>query len=334
MKFDALRNSFDRLIRFLSVPRRTRGAAAIRMVLAATTLANMLSHLKEWRYLWGNDGVLPFATFRDFSHMRHALSLYTLSSSNRYEYVVFGLGLIVTSLYLVGWKTRITSVLFYVFTWSLYQRNPFVLDGGDNLLYLFAFFLMFVQSDWYLAVDQRQPKEGSYLPAIVHNFAIAAMVLQLMVLYASSGIAKATGPLWQNGTALYYVLQTDEFNMSHWSSLIWRSTPLVTALTYSTILYQVSWPFLIWYRSTKFAMVVGAFMMHVAIAFFMGLTWFSLIMIGAEAIIFADEDVLFYWGLFSAGLRQGRVFLSQGARAGRALLLPPVAALLNREAEG
>jgi len=285
----------DRMITFLFIPRRLRGVAIIRVVLATTVLSNMLSHFREWGYLWGNNGVLPFATFHNFNQMRHSFSLYALSSNDKYEVFIFVLGILVSALFLVGWKTRITSVLFYVFTWSLYQRNPFVLDGGDNLLYLFAFFLMFVKSDRYLAVDSSpEVDSGSHLPAILHNFAVAAMVLQLMILYTSSGLAKATGHLWQNGTALYYVLQTDEFNMSHWSVILWKSTAVVTFFTYATILYQVSWPFLIWYRSTKLAMVSGAVLMHLSIAYFMGLTWFSIIMIGAEAVIFSDDDFVYY----------------------------------------
>jgi hypothetical protein len=41
-------------------------------------------------------------------------------------------------------------------------------------------------------------------------------------------------------------------------------------------------------------MVIGAIAMHISIAYFMGLTWFSFVMISAEAIVFSDEEYLGY----------------------------------------
>jgi hypothetical protein len=131
--------------------------------------------------------------------------------------------------------------------------------------------------------------------AILHNFAIAAMVVQLSILYAASAFAKLAGGLWQDGTAIYYVLRTGEFNLSPLAVWLWRYGPVLALFTYSTMLYQLLWPFLIWTKKLKLPMVLGAIAMHGAIAFFMGLTWFSLTMIAAEAIVFSDREYKRYY---------------------------------------
>ena len=50
--------------------------------------------------------------------------------------------------------------------------------------------------------------------------------------------------MWQSGTALYYVLRTGEFGWPGYAELIYLNVPLMVALTYLTVAFQVSFPFL------------------------------------------------------------------------------------------
>ncbi len=43
-------------------------------------------------------------------------------------------------------------------------------------------------------------------------------------------------------------------------------------------------------RRFKLPVALGALLLHSSIGYFMGLTWFSMVMIGAETIMFSDHD--------------------------------------------
>ena len=52
---------------------------------------------------------------------------------------------------------------------------------------------------------------------MIGNVAWLALVAQVCILYCTSGLAKVQGRLWQEGTAVYYVLRSAEF--SEWPAL-------------------------------------------------------------------------------------------------------------------
>jgi predicted DCC family thiol-disulfide oxidoreductase YuxK len=229
-------------------------------------------------------------------------SLYMLSSSHVYEVAVFYTGFLVTIAYTLGYRTRIASVLFWLFTYSLFQRNPFLLDGGDNLLYLLAFYMMFTDCGAHFSLDARAGRVGSTneFVALIHNFGVLAVLAQITLLYFTSAFYKIQGKMWQDGTAIYYILRSVEFRLSPLAYHFYRSDVIVTLLTWSTMIFQMSWPFLIWNRRTKLIMALGALSLHTMIAYFMGLVWFSAVMITAELMIFTDSE---YWR-FSDGLQR------------------------------
>ncbi|MBX5451830.1 MAG: HTTM domain-containing protein, partial [Thermogemmatispora sp.] len=109
-------------------------------------------------------------------------------------------------------------------------------------------------------------------------------------MYLISSLAKAQGVLWYQGTALYYVLRVSEFSLPAVSPLIYNNVLLSSLLTYATLLFQVAFPFLIWNKYTRPFMIIGAVLLHTAIAVVMGLFWFSATMISVDVIFFDDKS--------------------------------------------
>jgi len=265
----------------------------LRIALGTIVLALYGLHWAQRGFLWGNTGAMPYGEFITYLRFFRSFSLYGLSPSPLYATVLFWLGLAVTFLFIIGFKTRLTSVLFYVFTWSLYQRNEFVMDGGDNLLIIVAFFMMFADCGAYFSVDRamgRWTEKTNPFAALLHNYAVLAIIVQICLLYFTSAFYKVQGHMWQDGTAIYYVLRTNEFELSNLGRLMWSSAFLVTFLTYSSFVFQMAFPWLAFNKKTKWLMVLGAWTFHLSIAYFMGLVWFSLAMLSAEFVIFSDEN--------------------------------------------
>ncbi|MGY5386476.1 hypothetical protein [Bacillus spizizenii] len=98
------------------------------------------------------------------------------------------------------------------------------------------------------------------------------------------------GELWQNGTAIYYILQVQEFNLPWISDIIISSDFLIVFSTYFTILLQVAFPFLLFNKVTKYIALILLITLHLGIAVVMGLITFSLTIIVIDAILISDKD--------------------------------------------
>src|SRR5699024_2184737 len=108
-----------------------------------------LLHVFQRYYYWGPSGIHPFNEFKTSMIMTGSFSLYQLSDSIVYFNIIFFAGALVAFLYTIGFKTRWIGIVNFVFIWSLYERNQMVLDGGNNVLIICLFFLLFANTGAY-----------------------------------------------------------------------------------------------------------------------------------------------------------------------------------------
>jgi hypothetical protein len=287
-----------------SIGRRQLGMAAMRIVLGSVTALLYALHFSQRHFLWGGDGVLTHADSSAIVAAIRAWTLYSVLPSRLGAECLYWLGLAVSLMFAAGLFTRVTSIVFFVLTWSLYQRNPYALNGGNNLLLILAIYLIFadlsaVSLDRRLFGERRQGK-FAWLSGMLHNFAVAACLLQLGVVYFEAGFYKIQGHTWSSGTAIYYILRSNEFALPGWGDYIWRSAALVTIGTYGTILFEIMHPFLMWDRRLKYLIFSGAVILHASIGLLMGLVWFSVTMIGVHAILFDDDEYIRFYNWLRA----------------------------------
>jgi Vitamin K-dependent gamma-carboxylase len=274
-------------------------AGLMRISLGLVCLSFYVLHYVDRWYLFGPDAVWSWDNFTGALDDGGGLSLYEVSRSDVWFTVLFHVGILVTVLFIVGWRTRAIVPLHWALTWSLFQRNPVLLDGGDNVMIIALAYLIAVDCGARLSVDAARrraapPGEGarSRVVTLLHNAGMAAIVAQVCVLYMASALYKAQGELWQNGTALYYVLRVQDFTLPGVSELFYRNAFFVTAATYGTVLFQLAFPFLLFNRWTRACAFVGAVLMHGGIAFLMGLLTFSWVMITLELPLLGDRRLV------------------------------------------
>ncbi|MET8678402.1 HTTM domain-containing protein [Streptomyces sp. NPDC004647] len=120
---------------------------------------------------------------------------------------------------------------------------------------------------------------------IVHNGALLVIMAEVCLIYATAGWYKVQGSRWQDGTALYYPMHLDYF--SPWpalSDLLGSSGVLVMLITYGTVIVQVAFPFTLFNRRVKNVLLALMMLEHLGIAVALGLPFFSLAMIAADAV--------------------------------------------------
>jgi len=278
-----------RIIDFASTPYALYGAALLRIGYGVAGVAYYVSNYPERAYLWGPEAVFPFESFQN-SLFRPAFSLYELADSTFMFEIIFHLGLLVAILFTVGIGGRSMTALHYVFMWSIYTRNSLLLDGGDNISFLVLLYLIPVDSTAVLAIRRsKQVAQGASARTILHNTGLAFIIAQLCIVYMASSMFKIQGQLWQDGTALYYILQVPEYSWPIITDhLVPHAWPIVFG-TYATVFFQLCFPVMLMRPTARILAVVLGMAFHLGIALFMGLTSFSLYMIATEAILLSDR---------------------------------------------
>ncbi|WP_055533508.1 HTTM domain-containing protein [Streptomyces graminilatus] len=128
---------------------------------------------------------------------------------------------------------------------------------------------------------------------VVHNAALFVIMAEACLIYATAGWYKIQGSRWQDGTAVYYPLHLDYF--SPWpalSDLMSSSGTLVTLVTYGTVVAQVAFPFTLFNRRVKNVLLAVMMTEHAVIAVVLGLPFFSLSMIAADAVFLPTSFLL------------------------------------------
>ncbi|MEU0444080.1 HTTM domain-containing protein [Streptomyces tendae] len=175
---------------------------------------------------------------------------------------------------------------------------------------------------------------------IVHNGALVVIMAEACLIYATAGWYKIQGSRWQDGTAVYYPLHLDYF--SPWPALsdaLAANGTMVMLITYGTVAVQVAFPFTLFNRRVKNVLLAAMMIEHAVIAVTLGLPFFSLAMIAADAVFLPTSFLhrLGGWAARARGRLSGRgpagglAKASDGQGDGRTATVPGPRA---REAEG
>ncbi|WP_250400045.1 HTTM domain-containing protein [Streptomyces cellostaticus] len=352
-------------------------SAVIRIGFSGTWLLFLLREFPHRREMYGPDGPWGWDLARQLTDDNHAFTALMWSGTAAWFEIFYVLAILATAALLLGWRTRTASVLFMVGVLSLQNRSVFMGDGGDNVLHLMSFYLVFTRCGRVWSLDARRADReasarargervrpdrlgpvlwavlglvlvwvtltgrlfdnGRLLPAllwtvwavlglwalvcrrarspeprilldvianVLHNAALFVIMAEACLIYATAGWYKIQGSRWQDGTAVYYPLHLDYF--SPWpalADLMSSSGTIMMVVTYGTVMVQVAFPFTLFNRRVKNVLLVLMMLEHAVIAVVLGLPFFSLAMITADAV-FLPTSVLLLLGGWAARARE------------------------------
>ncbi|MER7516798.1 HTTM domain-containing protein [Streptomyces sp. NPDC126499] len=159
---------------------------------------------------------------------------------------------------------------------------------GEWWLLVLLWMLWLGQGLWWLVSRYASDEPRTLLDVVAnlaHNATLVVIMAEVCLIYATAGWYKVQGSRWQDGTALYYPLKLDYF--SPWpalSDLLGASGLIVLLLTYGTVIVQVAFPFTLFNRKVKNVLLAAMMLEHAGIAVLLGLPFFSLAMIAADAV--------------------------------------------------
>ncbi|MEV0775134.1 HTTM domain-containing protein [Streptomyces sp. NPDC050433] len=161
--------------------------------------------------------------------------------------------------------------------------------GGEWWVTVLLWTLWLSQGLWWVvnryAPDSEPRALLDVVANLIHNGTLVVIMVEVCLIYATAGWYKIQGSRWQDGTALYYPLHLDYF--APWpalSDILASSGVIVMVLTYGTVMVQVAFPFTLFNRRVKNVLLVAMMLEHAGIAVLLGLPFFSLAMIAADAV--------------------------------------------------
>ncbi|MCC2252450.1 HTTM domain-containing protein [Virgibacillus sp. AGTR] len=273
------------------------GTSLIRIAFGLLILYFYFIHYGQRRFLWGPNGMQDHETLTKQLFTTNNFSIYQLNDSLLYFEIIFHIGVVIAFFFTIGFMGRLTAILNFIFIWSLQHANVLILDGGDNVMRIILFYLLFANTTAFFSLDgyRRKQKVSSItlspsLSNAFHNLAVLASIIQVSFMYLTSGMHKIMGEVWQNGTALYYILQVDEYTHPFFKELVISSDFLLLIGAYGAIFAQITYPFLLFNRYTRYIAIFNIIAMHIGIAIVMGLFTFSATMISIQLVLLKNEE--------------------------------------------
>lgn len=188
--------------------------------------------------------------------------------------------LVIALMFMAGFRTRVTSVLSMIALISYSYRAHMANYGLDQINAILTFYLCLAPCGARFSVDawlRSRRGDCDVRPTMPANLATRLIQIHLCVIYSFAGIAKLQGEGWWNGEAVWMAFANSEYQVIDMTWIAWY--PWISDLmTHSTMLFELTFWFLIWTRLRPVVLVFAA-TLHIGIGAVMGMWTFGLIMI-------------------------------------------------------
>jgi hypothetical protein len=177
---------------------------------------------------------------------------------------------------------------------SVQHANVMLFDSEDVVFRLFAFFLVFVPP-WRRL--KKAATCGASSPDALASDArgypawpLRFFQLQLCIIYLAAGIQKSSGAEWIDGTAIYYALRLDDMTKFPLPEFMTEKIVWSRLLSWSTVAFEILFPFLVWTRRLRWPCLWVAFGFHLGTEYALNLHLFHpIMMLGLLSFVKFEE---------------------------------------------
>ena len=194
-------------------------------------------------------------------------------------------------LLVIGLVSRPAAVAAWFLHLCAVKSGDLVSYGMDNFTTIGLFYLMLSPLPDRWSLDWRwrgrRKQEGQLL-----GFFRRVLQIHLCLIYFFGGLAKCLGSGWWDGSNLWRALIRPPFNLISPDLLVqWKVVFPVAGIF--ICLLEISYPILIWPKTTRGFCLASVVLMHAGIGLSMGMYLFSLIMIILNLAAFGAEFLRF-----------------------------------------
>ena len=196
----------------------------------------------------------------------------------------------------IGFLTPYTVPLSFLMLLSMHRQCPFNINGGDAMMLLSLFLLSFGRSGDALSLDNlvrsfRQDwRHTGFAAQPSPAWPLRMLQLQLVLTYFDTFLWKFTGSKWLDGSAVYWATRMHEF-IRFPLPIFLDNAFCMRALSWSTLVIEFSLCTLIWFRETRYAVLLMGLCLHLGIDIFINLPVFEWVFISMLVLFVYPDDL-------------------------------------------
>ena len=234
--------------------------------------AGALSH-ERWMATYG--GVL-FSLFRWLPPGRGSIR------------AVFALHLLAATCLTLGLGTRVSAAIVFVTLTSIHHRHPEITHGGDSLMRMMSFLLIFSPAGDVWSLDALLA--GTSAPTASSPWVLRLLQLQISFVYFQSFVAKLEGETWRQGTAVYWVSMVSDYRRRQVPAAM-RTLWWSRLATWGTLALEFALGPLVWIGECRYPLVAAAALFHLGLEVLMNLQLFGAIMLAGLTTFVSPYDL-------------------------------------------
>lgn len=223
-----------------------RSLAVLRMGLALVVMAELIMRGQALTAHYSDFGVLPRTVLIERLLNPWYWSINLISGQPFIQSLLFIFTFLIAIALLVGYRTRIATIIIWVMIISIQNRNPTLIFAADDVLRAILFWAMFLPLGACYSVDSALNSSLKPLPKIVASGATFALMVQLCFIYIWSAVFKTTSSdWWPTGDAVYYALAFDQYATGFAKWLLDFPLSWLRFLTHATLWFEWFAPLII-----------------------------------------------------------------------------------------
>lgn len=255
-----------------------RSLALFRIGLGIISLYNLFSLYPNIDDFFGQHGVAPLS----LATSNLNFSFHAISDNTFFLHILFLLHALFSIMLLLGFHSRLASILCWIMTISLINRLPIIVYGADRALHVFLMWGAFLPLGARFSLDAYFSRSKLPAPNKIVSMATIAFFCQILMIYAFNAIGK-NNPAWNlDYNALYYILNSHTFAKPLGIWLV-QFPDFLKCLTLLTFLLETYGGFLLFSpvlpTLCRSIVIIIFITFHLCIHITLDVGWFSIIMI-------------------------------------------------------
>ena len=263
-----------------------RPFALFRILFGLTLLHDLVDYGRDLPAFLTDSGILP----RGAVHGIGTWSVFDLVGSVPAVAFLYAVGSLAVLAFTVGYRTRIATVVSWLFILSIHHRNYYLTDAGDDLARILLFYAMFADLGAAYSIDARRAsKPALAIPA----FGPRLLQLHIALLYFVAARLKVHFG-WLHINVIYEVLQLDGF-VRPLGHVLGAHPVICRVLTRSVLAMEFFFPFFalapIQRKATRAIAVLLGLGVQLGIFFTLRMGVFTEVMLATEMLFLQPEWV-------------------------------------------
>lgn len=251
---------------------------------------SLVQDFHEWFGL-GDKALIPLQDSINF-YSNFRINIYRWLSPTEFSAWFVLASYIVTSIFvMIGFKTRLSTIICFILMVSMQNRNYSILNSGDTLMRCMLFLMIFAPTHVKYSIDAYQRKQrGIPFSPEIPLVTIRLMQLQFSLVYLATTLFKLKGYDWVDGTAVYYTSRLVNFQRIV-LPIVFDFPSLVKFATWSALFIEFAMGTLVWVKELRIWVLLAGLLLHLGIEVSMSIGFFEWVMIAAYILFLEPKEV-------------------------------------------